>query len=424
MSLPTVVRLPYGVDNRVVDTGDVQFVCLERRDEQDPQLEQEPPTPSTAGPSSHASSTSHAPGQQTVARKRIIWAHADILTRRSEYFATMFGSSFLENTAPLHPGERKVYSVIVEEADFITIYWLLKFVYANWLLFRKEDDPREAVDGIGAGWSARGLSTPGTLDEWEWKTFSKGSPAESGGVSDARSVTSAGSAPSGNGATSVSPQSKDKQAYNPRQGPAHVPVPSTPSRSPSVPKGTSTSSSRSHATQPRRSGGGAPVAPGPSLAVSAAPSGHGKDVAVPLSPSGGTFVTPAHYPGPNPSANPLSPPRQQRQRSHPSPVSSPDPHPHPTPPPPPASALSMYQIAHRYGMPGLAALAMEHIMSTITPQVSFAALLATAAWDELHSLVEVGPGPDLARRSVCMIAKPLVGLYRRQMGRGVCFGRI
>ena len=62
---------------------------------------------------------------------------------------------------------------------------------------------------------------------------------------------------------------------------------------------------------------------------------------------------------------------------------------HPTPPPQPASALSMYQVAHRYAMPGLAALAMEHIMSTITPQASFAVLLATAAWDELHSLVEV-----------------------------------
>jgi hypothetical protein len=40
-------------------------------------------------------------------------------------------------------------------------------------------------------------------------------------------------------------------------------------------------------------------------------------------------------------------------------------------------------------MPHLAALALEHIMSTITPQSSFALLLATSLWEELHGLVEV-----------------------------------
>ena len=59
------------------------------------------------------------------------------------------------------------------------------------------------------------------------------------------------------------------------------------------------------------------------------------------------------------------------------------------PPPPPASALSMYQVAHRYGMPGLAALALEHMMATLTPAGSFALLRASATWEELHQLVEV-----------------------------------
>lgn len=39
-------------------------------------------------------------------------------------------------------------------------------------------------------------------------------------------------------------------------------------------------------------------------------------------------------------------------------------------------------------MPGLATLALEHIMSTITPKTSFPLLLASAVWDELHALVE------------------------------------
>ena len=85
-----------------------------------------------------------------LARKRILYAHSDILTKRSEYFATMLRSSFNETGGlGLLPGERKLYTIVVEEADFVTIYWLLKWVYANWLLFRKDDDPRQAVDGVG-----------------------------------------------------------------------------------------------------------------------------------------------------------------------------------------------------------------------------------------------------------------------------------
>jgi hypothetical protein len=40
-------------------------------------------------------------------------------------------------------------------------------------------------------------------------------------------------------------------------------------------------------------------------------------------------------------------------------------------------------------MPGLAALALGHMMSTITPESSFALLLAASAWEDLRLLVEV-----------------------------------
>ena len=39
-------------------------------------------------------------------------------------------------------------------------------------------------------------------------------------------------------------------------------------------------------------------------------------------------------------------------------------------------------------MPGLQALALEHMMNTITPKSSFPLLLATHFLDELHGLVE------------------------------------
>jgi hypothetical protein len=84
-------------------------------------------------------------------------------------------------------------------------------------------------------------------------------------------------------------------------------------------------------------------------------------------------------------------PQRPRTRA-PAAPSSGDPHAHPTSTPPPASALSVYQIAHRYELPGLANLALEHMMTTITPQSCFALLLASVVWDELHSLVEVRQG--------------------------------
>jgi len=49
----------------------------------------------------------------------------------------------------------------------------------------------------------------------------------------------------------------------------------------------------------------------------------------------------------------------------------------------------MYQVAHRYSMRNLAALSLEHIMSTLTPESCFAMLLASYTWDELHTMVEV-----------------------------------
>jgi hypothetical protein len=81
-------------------------------------------------------------------------------------------------------------------------------------------------------------------------------------------------------------------------------------------------------------------------------------------------------------------PQRPRPRISATPSSG-DPHAHPTSTPPPASALSVYQIAHRYELPGLATLALEHMMTTITPQSCFALLLASVMWDDLHSLVEV-----------------------------------
>ena len=285
-------------------------------------------------------------------RKRMIYAHADILMRRSEYFSTMLSSAFVES-AP--PGERKIYTVIVEEADFVTVYWLLKWVYANWLLFSEEDDPRMAVEGTGTGWSARWLTSSGIAGEWDWKSFNKSQPVDET-RDDVRSATSGESVHSVQDGPRQGEKAKlsiDARATSPRRrNPSNT---KPPQPLPSMRASTS--------TLPRRSG--------VPQHLNAHTPGAAKPAPVPIP------GVPTHYP--------LSP------HSHRSGSNVADPHTHPAPQPPPASALSMYQIAHRYGMPRLATLALEHMMSTISPQSGFALLLASTVWEELHGLVEVYP---------------------------------
>ena len=369
----------------MVDTGDVQFICLERKDASEA-FEDSPDSPSTEVTPSRRSSSS-AGTTQSIARKRIIYAHSDILKRRSDYFATMLNSSFAENLPDTrHPGERKVYTITVEEADFVTIYWLLKWVYGNWLLFKEEDDPKAAVEGVGAGWSVKSIGN--SVDEWAWKSFNKSGfsdyHSESGNlISDTRSA--------GSGESAVeSTRRRDKGKLSASASQDNLKSTGASSNRPSPSNTKSTTSGRPPPSPTRRSTSSPANAGNTSaltvpMATPTSPSTtrtSGKPVPVPISTSNTNYPTgAAHFP--------VSP-RQQRQRSRPTATTTiADPHPHPTPAPLPASALAMYQVAHRYQMPGLTALALEHMMSTITPQTSFALLLATAAWEELHSLVEV-----------------------------------
>ena len=330
---------------------------------------------SLTDPRSSSSASSYSPfSSQTTVRKRIIYAHSDILTRRSEYFATMLASSFLENTTFVS-GERKVYTIVVEEADFETIYWLLKYCYANWLLFKEHDDPRAAMDGVGVGWSAKWLNSRG--GEWDWKTFSKSNTDESNAM-DARSATSGESLLSNTESKRSVSKSKTLQ---PSTTPTAIAASanSTASRpSPSKIAANSATTSRQPSTPTSRRTVPAPPV-GVTLSLGGSPSvSRTKPIPVPVP------VAPTNYPPPAHPGYPVSP-----RSGRPNQLSIPDPHPHPTPAPKPASALSMYQVAHRYAMPALATLALEHMMNTITPQSSFALLLATSAWDELHILVEV-----------------------------------
>jgi len=328
----------------------------------------------TNSPSTNSSSgvepsffSSHA-----FARKRVIYAHSDILTRRSEYFATMLSSSFSENANSIRPGERKAYTVVLEEADFVTVYWLLKWIYANWLTFRNEDDPRLAIEGIGAGWSAKWLNSSGK-GEWEWKKFTRSQPTEdlSASRSDGRSVASATES-----AGSGDVKGKTKGVVEPQTIFSNAASSSTTLRTGRNTGPTSgTSPTKSQSRQQ-------PTTTSPSI-----PRRSNTSTDSPTKPTSGVSNTPAPVNAHQPTT-PTGFTNSQRYSAVRQTL-VPDPHPHPTPEPPPASALSVYQIAHRYDLGGLASLALEHMMTTITPEHCFSLLLASSVWDELHGLVQV-----------------------------------
>ncbi|KAF9653435.1 hypothetical protein BDM02DRAFT_3125838 [Thelephora ganbajun] len=361
------------------NTGDVRFICLERADPAataHPLPDQDP----ASSPSTNSSSGLEPSffSSYAFARKRVIYAHSDILTRRSEYFATMLSSSFSENSNSIRPGERKVYTVVLEEADFVTVYWLLKWMYANWLSFRSEDDPRLATEGTGAGWSAKWLNTSGK-GEWEWKKLTRSQPCEdlSTSRSDARSVASATeSAGSGDVKGKTEGVTEPQAAFS-----------NTVSSSTTLRTGNTPSRNAGHAS------GTSPTKPQSRQQVTTtSPSVSRRSNTT----DGPTKPTPGVSNAPLPTPAPVSAHQattctgftnsQRYNAVRQTPAS--DPHPHPTPEPPPASALSIYRIAHRYDLGGLASLALEHMMTTITPEHCFSLLLASSLWDELHGLVQ------------------------------------
>ncbi|EJT97762.1 hypothetical protein DACRYDRAFT_18333 [Dacryopinax primogenitus] len=337
-------------------TGDVAFIVLERSGS----LVQ-------SAPQSPRSVSSRLSGSRPqTARKRVIYAHSDILKSRSNYFHTMLNSAFSEASYILSK-ERKIYKIVVEDADYISVYWLLKWVYTNWIHFKEEDDPRVVFDTAVGSLSAQRLA--GGVAEWEWRTLIRADPsADSVGSRDdidsdvraARSVASVESLPS------VAPARHTVESIAERTTPGPDPI----RRVPSTPITGNDGFSRVHAAVSTRP-------------TSIPTSTSRKPSAIPIPTSTGSPNT--GFVKRNPQPRPSKSPHLPRFPSH---NLNTDPHPHPAGQPPPASALSIYKIAHRYLLPGLSNLALDHMLSTITPQSAFPLLLASHFWDDLHYLIE------------------------------------
>jgi hypothetical protein len=306
----------------VPNGADVRFVCLEHElDKDEGQME---------------GGEGYEDGEGLRSRKRVIYANSQVLSRRSSYFEDLFATSFLETTAPQVD---RVKTVVIESADFNTVYWMIRYVfdhqytnvidrmirflYTNELLFDEQEDhirdlmvwqsiepaiARKALTGLGANLPSN--------REWHWRSWDGDEPVSAISNSDhdpdTRSIASS----------------------------SHSFVSNTPNTSKSQSSTAPTASSNAKST-PRPTRVSAPISPNRSSSISSRASSGSY-------PSSRTVGPAKPYP-----------PRIQTQHDT-------DPHKHPVEQPPPACAMAVYMLAHQYRLETLELLAKGHILSHLT----------------------------------------------------------
>lgn len=311
-------------------------------------------------------------------RDRVLWAHTSVLKSRSDYFQTMLASDFREGMGRSYGVEgtntgRNVRTLRIPDADFVTTYWFLRYLYTEDIRFADKEDVRSAV-----------------LDE-EW---AKG--ADRGHMTVDPASDEAGMDGSRNGMlidwTPISQLNDDRYldeeddaGWSFSMARDHTSSSSTHRRIVSGSFGLNESSSRGvNASSATTSG---------SLRPRTSASGVGAGT------GGGTTTGPSSPAAPGSSAGP-SGTSKHHTTDEPSRISNSnrntantsasrsDPHPHPCSDPGPASALSIFKLAHRYHLQDLSRLASLHMVATLTPQSAFPMLLATSMYTELHTRIK------------------------------------
>lgn len=94
-------------------TGDVAFMCLEHDC---------PCTPTSEGDEEVAEETARP---LTVSRKRVIYAHSEILKSASDFFHALLTGEF-EEAGRARRGEARHTPIMVDDADFKAVYWVLR----------------------------------------------------------------------------------------------------------------------------------------------------------------------------------------------------------------------------------------------------------------------------------------------------------
>jgi hypothetical protein len=341
-----------------IRTGDVKFVCLEH---------------SGAG----TDTPSDDPGR-TMVRRRIVYAHSELLVH-TEYFKATLKGGFSETAQSL-----TLTTLCVDDAAFNTVYWVLRWLYTDEIVFSTTGSVRAVMAQVRIDKAAarRALNT----ESWEYAPLDEDDELDTRTV---RSTSSVGTAASGRrspgarsaasaGATGASPASRRPSDASRSSTSAHdattappLPLPTprpAPARKSASPTQSITPTSRTATATCTRPSAITTPAPG-RLRVGTA------SARKPPSPR-----SPSTRSGPT---SPAGARTFHARRSHP-PL---DPHKHPAEAPPPPAPLAVFFLAHRYGLYELQALARDALLRHLTSETCVAALLATYDFGELHAAI-------------------------------------
>jgi hypothetical protein len=380
----------------------VQFVCLEYGDETNlssasaSTLNLMSQTCPLSRTESRTTASSHierdAEQDPLVFRKRVLYAHSDILKHRSEYFKDMleFNESCRPSTAPRQgqgqDAERKIETIYCEDTDYQTLYWMLRWIYTDDLEFSEEDDVRRVVgrNGMSGDLQAkRVLGVKGVVpmqDEWGWHSSSAD-----------RDVDGASIGILGGDMERLGPDT------SPQMGSSILSLPgsvlSTGSQASTSPgasnrdrlTGTSSGSRLSPAVTPTRTRSTA----GESKLLSGVGRSAAKPSNTPSRYNGGikapSQTRPVVTSPPINTRRPVSRAVTTSSPSRPSTHRPRDPHCHPTPAPPSAASFAIYVLAHEYNLVGLQQVARSVLLDKLTPSTACSLLLASYKYGELHA---------------------------------------
>ncbi|TXT16001.1 hypothetical protein VHUM_00504 [Vanrija humicola] len=335
-------------------SGDVRFLCLE-----------------------HAGlGTPVHDGSRPMARRRVIYAHSEILVH-VEYFKATLHGPFMEGA------DSSLRTLVVDDASFNTLYWVLRWLYTDEILFSSVESVRNVMSQYAV--EAEAVQKLFALESWDYLAVGDSEEPDErldlpgakrgSGVSDCTGRRSPSSLSVSSVASSSTVAAISNATTAPRRG-------STSALATPTPRGALAKASPSkRATSPRLGTGSGQSSRKPPRSPDTAPT----------SPMGiGRVAYSGSATGP--------------RRSHP--TQQADPHSHPTEPPPSPSPLAVFILAHRYGLDELQALARDAVLRHLTRDTCVAALLATYHFSDLHGAIldyvtdnwaEVSASPELDR---------------------------
>nr|KIR84928.1 hypothetical protein I308_04677 [Cryptococcus tetragattii IND107] len=260
-------------------------------------------------------------------RKRILYAHSEILEEKSEYFKDLLTSGFAET--------ERYNTIIVDDASFSTLYWILQLdkAYVDRIL-----RPQTSTQNGSAEWNYLRLPLVG---DWDAEVDSTSPENEPINLKDAPS--SKISAPLQAEVANISETYGEKGTPQQQKKMKKDAMSTSPSKIPTM-------------TVPQNYAFATPNSSKPHFIAS-----HLSALSRPNSSFG--IGTSARIGSGN------------------------DPHPHPTPNPPPASALDVYMLAHRYRLEELREMAMEQILRNLSYETCMSAAFVSYPYEELHSKV-------------------------------------